>query len=152
MAEQVQRYRQYEYRANSNLVLTTDQHRPRTDEPSGEPESLKDFMDGTKFGDRVHYGKPDIAGAGQKRKADKNAASVKKGRKEQNNVLGLADDIDSYRPRSKETRSAYEVRAATAAAATAPGGRGEAKTFRGVWRASRQSREPRGCLRRICSR
>ena len=81
MAEQVQRYRQYEYRANSNLVLTTDQHRPRTDEPSGEPESLKDFLDGTKFGDRVHYGKPDIAGAGQKRKADKNAASVKKGRK-----------------------------------------------------------------------
>ncbi|KAL3918504.1 MAG: hypothetical protein SGPRY_005993 [Prymnesium sp.] len=108
MAEQVQRYRQYEYRANSNLVLTTDQHRPRTDEPSGEPESLKDFLGGTKFGDRVHFGKPDIAGAGQKRKTDKNAMSVKKVRKERENVLGLAEDIDSYRPRSKETRAAYE--------------------------------------------
>ena len=111
MAEQVQRYQQYEYRANSNLVLTTDQHRPRTDEPSGEPESLKDFLDGTKFGDRVHFGKPDIMEAGRKRKADKNATAVKKGRKDLDaqNVLGLAEDIDSYRPRSKETRSAYEV-------------------------------------------
>lgn len=109
MAEQVQRYRQYEYRANSNLVLTTDQHRPRTDEPSGEPESLKDFLDGTKFGDRVHFGKPDIARAGQKRKSNKNAASVKKARKEDDNVLALAEDLDSYRPRSKETRAAYEV-------------------------------------------
>merc|ERR1712185_723627 len=68
---QVQRYRQYEYRANSNLVLTTDTHRPRSDEPSGEPESLKEHLGGTKFGDRVHYGKPDIQGAGQKRKSDK---------------------------------------------------------------------------------
>jgi pre-mRNA-splicing helicase BRR2 len=110
MAEQVQRYRQYEYRANSNLVLTTDQHRPRTDEPSGEPESLKDFLDGTKFGDRVHFGKPDIAEAGKKRKANKNATAVKKGKKDRDeNVLGLAEDIDSYRPRSKETRGAYEV-------------------------------------------
>ena len=50
MAEQVQRFRQYEYRANSNLVLTTDLHRPRTDEPSGEPESLKDHLSGKKFG------------------------------------------------------------------------------------------------------
>ena len=29
MAEQVQRFRQYEYRANSNLVLTSETHRPR---------------------------------------------------------------------------------------------------------------------------
>ena len=59
MAEHVQRYRQYEYRANSNLVLTADTHRPRTDEPSGEAESLKEHLDGTKFGDRVHFSKPD---------------------------------------------------------------------------------------------
>jgi len=50
MAEQEQRFRQYEYRANSNLVLTTDLHRPRTDEPSGVPESLKDHLDGKRFG------------------------------------------------------------------------------------------------------
>ena len=33
MAEQVQRFRQYEYRANSNLVLTTETHRPRNEIP-----------------------------------------------------------------------------------------------------------------------
>ena len=39
MAEQVQRHRQYEYRANSNLVLTTEHARgSRNDEPSGEPD------------------------------------------------------------------------------------------------------------------
>ena len=36
MAEQVQRFRQYEYRANSNLVLTTDLHRPRNEQGTHE--------------------------------------------------------------------------------------------------------------------
>lgn len=107
MAEQVQRFRQYEYRANSNLVLTTDQHRPRTDEPSGEPESLKDFLEGTKFGDRVAHNKPNLDG-GKKRKPDKALERAKKAKQEQSTVLGLAEDIDAYRPRSKETREAYE--------------------------------------------
>jgi pre-mRNA-splicing helicase BRR2 len=69
MAEQVQRFRQYEYRANSNLVLTTDLHRPRTDEPSGEPESLKDHLSGKKFGDRYAGGKPQTESS-SKRSAD----------------------------------------------------------------------------------
>ena len=111
MAEQVQRYRQYEYRANSNLVLTTDQHRPRTDEPSGEPESLKDYLDGTRFGDRVAHAKPDVVDGGRKRKSDKSSLEAKRAKKkaEKESVLGLADDMDAYRPRSKETRQAYEV-------------------------------------------
>ena len=108
MAEQVQRFRQYEYRANSNLVLTTDQHRPRTDEPSGEPESLKDYLDGTKFGDRVAHTKPE--NEGRKRKPDKDAAAAKRSKKDVGSVLSLADDIEAYRPRSQETRMAYEVR------------------------------------------
>ncbi len=107
-AEQVQRYRQYEYRANSNLVLTSDHRDRRLDEPSGEPESLKSHLDGTKFGDRVHYGRPDIAKTTAKRKAAKEAPSVKKTKRDSSTVLGLADDLDSYRPRSKETRAAYE--------------------------------------------
>ena len=108
MAEQVQRYRQYEYRANSNLVLTTDQHRPRNDEPSGEPESLKDHLSGLKFGDRVTHAKPDQEGGPKKRKPDKATEKSKRAKKEQSTVLGLAEDMDAYRPRSKETRHAYE--------------------------------------------
>ena len=112
MADQVARLRQYEYRANSNLVLTTDQHRPRQDEPSGEPESLKDHLQNTKFGDRVAYGKPDVDGGARKRKAAAAAAAkadaTKRTRKDGATVLDLGDDLDTYRPRSKETRGAYE--------------------------------------------
>ena len=109
-AEQVSKYRQYEYRANSNLVLTTGDHRPRVDEPSGEPESLKDYLTGTKFGDKVVHAKPDTGGAGTKRKKDDAAAAAKRSRREEakQSVLGLGDDMDSYRPRSRETRQAYE--------------------------------------------
>ena len=89
MAEQVQRFRQYEYRANSNLVLTSDHARVRNDEPSGEPESLKDHLGELRFGDRVHHSKPDLEGVGKKRRAEKNAAWVKKSKKESETVLGL---------------------------------------------------------------
>jgi pre-mRNA-splicing helicase BRR2 len=108
MAEQVQRFRQYEYRANSNLVLTTDQHRPRNDEPTGEPESLKERLGSTRFGDRVHFSKPEMAEAGKKRRPSKGGVSAKRAKNGSETVLGLAEDIDSYHPRSKETRRAYE--------------------------------------------
>ena len=107
MAEQVQRHRQYEYRANSNLVLTTDHHRPRTDEPSGEPESLKDHLGSLRFGDRVVHAKPQPE---KKRKVGSQPPpGAKRGRREgEVSVLGLDEDVDSYRPRSRETRAAYE--------------------------------------------
>ena len=107
MADQVQRLRQYEYRANSNLVLTSEHNRPRNDEPSGEPETLKDKLGETRFGDRVHFSKPDIADAGKKRKPSESGPGSKRTKKESETVLGLAEDLDSYRPRSKETRAAY---------------------------------------------
>jgi pre-mRNA-splicing helicase BRR2 len=109
MAEQVQRFRQYEYRANSNLVLTTDLHRPRTDEPSGEPESLKDHLSGKKFGDRYAGGKPQTESSSKRSADHKKKDSAKRAKKESENVLSLADDMDTYRPRTKETRTAYET-------------------------------------------
>ena len=109
MAEQVQRFRQYEYRANSNLVLTTDLHRPRTDEPSGEPESLKDHLNGKKFGDRYAGGKPQMESSAKRSADHKKKDSAKRAKKESENVLSLADDMDTYRPRTKETRTAYET-------------------------------------------
>ena len=82
MAEQVQRFRQYEYRANSNLVLTTDLHRPRTDEPSGEPESLKDHLEGKKFGDRYAGGKPQTESSSKRSSDQKKKDSAKRQKKE----------------------------------------------------------------------
>ena len=62
MAEEHARWKQYEYAANSNLVLTADR-RSRENEPSGEAESLAavakrkgDKM--PRMGDRVLHSRP----------------------------------------------------------------------------------------------
>ena len=61
MAEEHARWKQYEYAANSNLVLTADR-RTREHEPSGEAESLAAVAkrQGKLFrmGDRVVHSKP----------------------------------------------------------------------------------------------
>ena len=49
------RDKQYEYRANSSLVLTTESH--DTCEPVGEAESLLGKIDPKSFGDRAYWGK-----------------------------------------------------------------------------------------------
>ena len=114
MAEQVQRHRQYEYprelqprahhRARARLGAAASRR--------GEPEPLKDHLQNTKFGDRVAYGKPDVDGGARKRKAAAAAAAkadaTKRTRKDGATMLDLDDDLDTYRPRSKETRGAYE--------------------------------------------
>ena len=43
-AEGAQRMKQYEYRANSNLVLTAENRSARTNEATGEPETLWGIM------------------------------------------------------------------------------------------------------------
>ncbi|KAK7849542.1 dexh-box atp-dependent rna helicase dexh12 [Quercus suber] len=57
-AEAHARHKQYEYRANSSLVLTTDSRPRDTHEPTGEPESLWGKIDPRSFGDRAYRGKP----------------------------------------------------------------------------------------------
>nr|GMC62931.1 DExH-box ATP-dependent RNA helicase DExH12-like [Ipomoea batatas] len=57
-AEAHARFKQYEYRANSSLVLTTDSRPRDTHEPTGEPESLWGKIDPKGFGNRVFNGKP----------------------------------------------------------------------------------------------
>ena len=58
MAEEHARWKQYEYAANSNLVLTADR-RSREHEPSGEAESLaRKGAKMFKMGDRVVHSKP----------------------------------------------------------------------------------------------
>ena len=111
MAEQVQRHRQYEYRANSNLVLTTEHTRgSRNDEPSGEPEVAQ----GPPAEHQVRRPRGvREAGRGRRRaEAEGGGGGGGEGRRDEadaegrETVLGLNDDIDTYRPRSKETRAA----------------------------------------------
>ena len=57
-AEAQARFKQYDYRANSSLVLTTDSRPRDTHEPTGEPETLWGKIDPRSFGVRAVQNKP----------------------------------------------------------------------------------------------
>ncbi|ESQ34697.1 hypothetical protein EUTSA_v10006525mg [Eutrema salsugineum] len=116
-AEAHARFKQYEYRANSSLVLTTD-NRPRdTHEPTGEPETLWGKIDPNSFGDRVAKGRPqeleDRLKKSKKKERDVVDDTVsnrqsKRRRLREESVLTDTDDV-VYQPKTKETRAAYEA-------------------------------------------
>lgn len=114
-AEAHARFKQYEYRANSSLVLTTDSRPRDTHEPTGEPESLHGKIDPKDFGDRAIRGKaPDFEERLKKSKKKKERDIEPEGKKDnkrrriqEESVLSLADE-GVYKPRTKETLAAYE--------------------------------------------
>ncbi|XP_050210373.1 DExH-box ATP-dependent RNA helicase DExH12-like [Mercurialis annua] len=115
-AEAHARFKQYEYRANSSLVLTTDSRPRDTHEPTGEPESLWGKIDPKSFGDRAFIGKPpELEEKKQKSKRkkerDPNAEPVpkrKRRRLREESVLSSSEE-GVYQPKTKETRAAYEA-------------------------------------------
>eukprot|EP00879_Flechtneria_rotunda_P008744 GHRR01009158.1.p1 GENE.GHRR01009158.1~~GHRR01009158.1.p1 ORF type:complete len:300 (+),score=98.06 GHRR01009158.1:181-1080(+) len=113
-AESYARFKQYDYRANSSLVLTSDTRTRDAHEPTGEPESLAGRLK-YKMGDRVQYQKPESLAEkkdkSKKRQAQKTELDFgipAKSRKTAHSVLDL-DTAGVYRPRTKETRAAYEA-------------------------------------------
>ncbi|XP_047146915.1 DExH-box ATP-dependent RNA helicase DExH12 [Vigna umbellata] len=120
-AEAHARFKQYEYRANSSLVLTTDSRPRDTHEPTGEPESLWGKIDPKSFGDRAYRGRPVELdeklekAKNKKKKKDRDAAAdaaasvpSKRRRVQHESVLSASDD-GVYQPKTKETRAAYEA-------------------------------------------
>ncbi|CAM0948106.1 unnamed protein product [Alopecurus aequalis] len=127
-AEAHARFKQYEYRANSSLVLTTDSRPRDTHEPTGEPETLWGRIDKRNFGDRAVQAKPPeleerLTKSRKKKERDSASASAsgadgdvdlprKRRRRSaaarEESVLSLADDV-VYKPQTKETRAAYEA-------------------------------------------
>ncbi|GMY20968.1 DExH-box ATP-dependent RNA helicase DExH12-like [Fagus crenata] len=122
-AEAHARNKQYEYRANSSLVLTTDSRPRDTHEPTGEPESLWGRIDPKSFGDKAYRGKPqelDEKLKKSKRKkieratgdplGDPNMPSrqSKRRRLQEESVLNSSEE-GVYQPKTKETRAAYEA-------------------------------------------
>ncbi|CAG8791368.1 8837_t:CDS:2, partial [Racocetra fulgida] len=111
---------QYQYTANSNLVLQANRSElPRRDhEPSGEPESLWGKINPKDFGTRAQRDTVKNLQA-KKTKALKSAdAEERKNRRKEekfaygySNVLAATEYFDglSYRPRTKETRETYEL-------------------------------------------
>merc|ERR1712198_786266 len=116
MADQTARQLQYEYKANSNLVLQADVRlieRRSKDEATGEVMSLTGKLEGTRMGDRYQRTRP----APSKEEAKR---SSKKQKREENSgaavsVKGMSIlEIDQmtdifYRPKSVDTRQTYEV-------------------------------------------
>ena len=119
MAEEFARNRQYEYRANSNLVLEADrENRRRTDEPTGEVESLFGKMGGQKMGDKLGRNKaPDLEEKARRAKASRekrqrgDAEEHTRGKRKRRSGAEGDDGGASgaYEPKTKEARGAYEA-------------------------------------------
>ena len=122
-AEAHARFKQYEYRANSSLVLTTDSRPRDTHEPTGEPETLWGRIDPKSFGDRAVQNKPpelqEKLTKSRAKKTKRDAADPDLSRRDAKRrrraasthdvtVLSLTDDV-VYKPQTKETRAAYEA-------------------------------------------
>lgn len=126
-AEAHARFKQYEYRANSSLVLTTDSRPRDTHEPTGEPETLWGRIDPRSFGDRAVQNRPpeleEKLSKSRTKKSKRDAAAAvdsadlprrdaKRRRRAASahevSVLSLTDDA-VYKPQTKETRAAYEA-------------------------------------------
>lgn len=120
-AEAHARYKQYEYRANASLVLTSDNKDRVTGEPTGEPETLWGRIKPGQFGDRVHRDKPAELEDRKKRARERRKGGMdqddldalnarrKKGRAQAVSSVLTADADGSYRPKTRETRAAYEA-------------------------------------------
>ncbi|UJR08870.1 hypothetical protein I4U23_013125 [Adineta vaga] len=114
MADETARRAQYEYKANSNLVLQADKSlidRRGRNEATGEVLSLSTHLKGTKMGDRAQRTRPERSNKKQK-KDDDHASKYDVGRfKGQTLLDDAADDASSilYRPKTQETKQTYEV-------------------------------------------
>ncbi|XP_028784629.1 DExH-box ATP-dependent RNA helicase DExH12 [Neltuma alba] len=118
-AEAHARFKQYEYRANSSLVLTTDSRPRDTHEPTGEPESLWGKIDPKSFGDRAYRGRPpeldEKLEKAKKKKKERDPLAEpppnlqsKRRRLQEESVLTSTEE-GVYQPKTKETRAAYEA-------------------------------------------
>jgi pre-mRNA-splicing helicase BRR2 len=125
MADEFLRSKLYEYGANSNLVLEADRSgRSRQDEGKGEVETLNGKLGNVRMGDKLAYtARPEIDDKLQKAKAKRQrteaAEELNASKKKTSgifvagkgaSILSQLEDMDasSYRPKTKETREAYE--------------------------------------------
>ncbi|KAL5244354.1 hypothetical protein ACI65C_011764 [Semiaphis heraclei] len=115
MADAAARQLQYEYKANSNLVLQADVRlidRRNRDEATGEVCSLVGKLEGTKMGDRFQRTKPVKAEERKAKRQKRDEAQYDFARMKGTTLL--SDGVDEmvgimYRPKTQDTRQTYEV-------------------------------------------
>lgn len=114
MAEEFLRSRQYEYRMNSNLVLEAERDPRRRDEATGEVESLYGRVDSIKMGDRLGSSRStELTDRIERLKRQQTEhlseeRRPKRSRLEAGSVLAASEESMGYRPRTRESRIAYE--------------------------------------------
>lgn len=113
MADAAARQLQYEYKANSNLVLQADVRlieRRGRDEATGEVLSLSGKLSGTKMGDRAQRTKPDKAEERKVKRQKRDEASYELSKSKGHRVAWADENVGVlYRPRAQHTRHAYEL-------------------------------------------
>ncbi|XP_019874429.2 putative U5 small nuclear ribonucleoprotein 200 kDa helicase [Aethina tumida] len=115
MADAAARQLQYEYKANSNLVLQADVRlieRRSRDEATGEVMSLVGKLSGTKMGDRAQRTKPGKAEERKAKRQKRDEAQYDFARMK--GATLLSEGVDEmvgiiYRPKTQETRQTYDV-------------------------------------------
>ncbi|CAG9864245.1 unnamed protein product [Phyllotreta striolata] len=115
MADAAARQLQYEYKANSNLVLQADNRlieRRSRDEATGEVMSLVGKLIGTKMGDRAQRTRPGKAEERKAKRQKRDEAQYDFARMK--GATLLSEGVDEmvgiiYRPKTQETRQTYEV-------------------------------------------
>lgn len=118
MAEEFAKFKRFEYRTNSNLVLQREGAAPSQNEPTGEPESLRGRVY-SKMGDLVQYEKPkELEAVREKKKRRQEARRAgadvvqKKAKMDINKgetVLSTdVTEMQIYRPRTMQTKAVYE--------------------------------------------
>ncbi|ANQ06914.1 Uncharacterized protein PCOAH_00012540 [Plasmodium coatneyi] len=120
MAEEYEKYKRFEYRMNSNLVLQREGPIPNFNEPTGESESLVGKLK-HRMGDKVEYTKPTIQGRrdesfrrSNKRKDlifDESRKKIRRGTSgsvKERSVLSInLQDIFMYKPSTKYTEKMF---------------------------------------------
>lgn len=106
---------QYEYKANSNLVLQADRsliEKRARDEPTGEVTSLVGKIVGTRMGDKAMRSKPPQMEERKVKRTKRDEAQ--RDMMKMKGATLLSEGIDDfvgiiYRPKTQETRQTYEV-------------------------------------------
>ncbi|XP_067928050.1 U5 small nuclear ribonucleoprotein 200 kDa helicase-like [Watersipora subatra] len=115
MADAAARSQQYEYKANSNLVLTADRSlitRRAKDEATGEVLSLQGHIEGTRMGDKALRTKPNLMTEKSAKRKKRDDARYDMAKMKGQTLLseGIEDMVGiMYRPKTPETRQTYEV-------------------------------------------
>nr|XP_022344638.1 U5 small nuclear ribonucleoprotein 200 kDa helicase-like [Crassostrea virginica] len=115
MAGAAARALQYEYKANSNLVLQADRsliEKRARDEPTGEVTSLVGKITGTRMGDKAMRSKPPQMEERKVKRTKRDEAQ--RDMMKMKGATLLSEGIDDfvgiiYRPKTQETRQTYEV-------------------------------------------